>query len=296
MTHIHNYVSAASRANASNADKQSVRLRAPNLRFVAGIAFVASVICTQSCAASVSNPSTSPSATPLPAIASSSTSELKWPTPTIPDDVRLFPIGEQLIVDGMPMQLRGFLSDRSPAQLIETWRRSLGPAVVENTVGTTRVLGKNENRFYITVQIRAAGAGSQGTVAITDLGAFAQSHDARRSSTAQLLDRLPSGSTITSQLASKEGNTSTRHIVVVNTHSEALNRDAVMSMMTADGFALEKEITPDPVDARNLSGPISTAKPLFFKAKNKEAVAMITRTGDKTALLLNTSITLQGFK
>lgn len=296
MIHTQNHVFAASRAGASHADKQSVRLLALNLRLFAGIAFVALAICNSSYAAAVSNSSTSPSTTTLPAIATSGTGESKWPTPTIPDDVRLFPIGEQLIVDGMPMQLRGFLSDRSPAQLLETWRRSLGPAVVENTVGTTRVLGKNENRFYITVQIRAAGKGSQGTVAITDLGAFAQSHDARRSSTAQLLDRLPSGSTITSQLASKEGNTSTRHIVVVNTHSEALNRDAVMSMMAVDGFVLEKEITPDPVDARNLSGPISTAKTLFFKAKNKEAVAMITRTGDKTALVLNTSITLQGFK
>lgn len=230
------------------------------------------------------------------ATAATSNSQSKWPTPTIPDDVRLFSIGDQLIVNGMPMQLSGFLSDRPPAQLMEAWRRSLGSQVVQSTVGVAQILGKNENGFYIMVQIRDAGKGSQGTLSITDLGAFARSTDARRSSTAQLLDRLPAGSTITSQLASKEGSTSTRHIVVTNTHSETLNRDAVMSMMNADGYTLEKEVAPDPADEGRLQGAMRTAKTLFFKAQNKEAVAIITRTGDKTALILNTSTTLQGFK
>ena len=229
-------------------------------------------------------------------VCTSVNAEPQWPKPAIPDDVHLFAIGNQLTIDGLPMQLRGFISSRPVADLIDAWRRELGSPLAENTVGKYRVLGKAERGFYITVQLQAAGNGSRGTIAVADLATFSQSRDERQKSTARLLDRLPSGSSITSQMSSIEGNSSTRHIVVVNAHSEELNRDALMSLMHEDGYVLEKDIAPDAAARRNLSSQIATAHTLFFKAPDREAVAMIVRSGDKTSLVLNTSINLQIFK
>ena len=222
--------------------------------------------------------------------------EPHWPTPAIPDNVHLFAIGNQLTIDGLPMQLRGFVSSRSAADLIDAWRRKLGSPLAENTVGKFRVLGKADQGFYITVQIQAADNGSRGTISVADLATFARSRDERQRSTAHLLDRLPSGSSIASQMSSIEGTNSTRHIVVVNTHSEGLNRDALMSLMREDGYVLEKDIAPDAAARRNLSSQIAAAHALFFKAPDREAVAMIVRNGDKTALVLNTTTNLQSFK
>ena len=222
--------------------------------------------------------------------------EPQWPKPAIPDDVHLFSIGNQLTIDGLPIQLRGFISSSPAADLIAAWRRKLGSPLAENTVGKYRVLGKAEQGFYITVQIQAADNGSRGTISIADLAAFSLSRDERQRSTAHLLDRLPPGSSITTQMSSTEGNSSIRHIVVVNAHSEELNRDALMSLMREDGYVLEKDIAPDAAARRNLSSQIAAAHTLFFKAPEREAVAMIVRNGDKTAVVLNTSINLQGFK
>ena len=222
--------------------------------------------------------------------------EPQWPKPSIPDDVHLFAIGDQLTIDGLPMQLRGFVSSRPVADLIDDWRRKLGSPLAENTVGKYRVLGKAEQGFYITVQIQLADHGSRGTISVADLASLSRNRDERQRSTAHLIDRLPSGSSVTSQMSSIEGNSSTRHVVIVNAHSEALNRDALMSLMREDGYVLEKDIAPDAAARRHLSTQIAAAHTLFFKAPDREAVAMIVRNGDKTSVVLNTSTHLQGFK
>ena len=129
-----------------------------------------------------------------------------------------------------------------------------------------------------------------------------QSHNQRAADSARLLDRLPAGSRITSQMTSEDAGRSAQHLVIVNHHSEDLNRDALRSLMRADGYQVEQEVTPDAADAadaarrRSRSTTQAGGKTLYFNAPGKEAMAVIARNGDNTSIVLNTVAKLGSFK
>lgn len=222
--------------------------------------------------------------------------ESRWPTPRLPDDLASFPIGEQITVNGLPMRLLGFISVRPPQQLVQAFRDSLGKPLVESNTGNKQVLGRAQGDFYLTVHVEAAGAGSRGTVAITDLASLSRHHEQQRISTTRWLDRLPAGSTIASDMSSDDAGKSARHLVIVNAHSEERNRDALLTLMKNDGFQLERDVTADATTRRDLLPQMAGARTLYFKAAGKQAMAVITRSGDKTAIVLNTVTNLQGAK
>lgn len=219
--------------------------------------------------------------------------ESAWPSPSLPPDLPLFSIGQELTVNGLPMRLKGFASTHPPQTLLKELRQSLGQPLVESTSGEWRILGRAEGTFYITVQVEAAGTGSQGTVAVTDLAGMARGIDSQRAATARWLDRLPPGSSIASDMASQDGAQAARHLVIVNTHGESVNRDALLRLMQADGYRLEREALPDAAARSSMPSRFAGATTLYFKAPDKEAVAVIARTGDKTSIVLNTVTTLQ---
>jgi hypothetical protein len=219
-----------------------------------------------------------------------------WPSPTLPDGLDTFNVGDQITVNGLPMRVRGFVSPKRPADLLDEFRRSLGKPLVENTVGAKRVLGRADGGFYLTVEVEPAGNGSKGVVAVTDMKTMIKSHDQRAADTARWINRLPAGSTIASQMTSEDAGRSANHIVIVNSHSEDLNRDALTALMRADGYQLEHEAAPDATQRRSLNATQADGKTLYFKAPGKEAMAVIARSGEKTSIVLNTVATLGSFK
>lgn len=214
--------------------------------------------------------------------------EVNWPQPRLPDDLATFAMGPAMTVDGVPMRLQGFVSRQKPASLTDAVRRSLGQPLVESTHGGKRILGRAEGRFYITVQIEASGSGSRGIVATADLGELVRNHQAIERVKAQWLDRLPAGSTIASDMRSNDGGMEARHTVILNDHDAARNRDAIVTLLADEGYVLERETGPAQAtasqDARN--APAGTA--LHFRAPGREAMAVIARSGSRTAIVLNT--------
>jgi len=223
-----------------------------------------------------------------------------WPAPNLPEGLSTFAIGEQVVVNGMPMRLTGFVSSLKPDALTAAFRRSLGGPFVETATGGKRVLGLSKDGFYITVQVQAVSAndvgGSKGTIAMTDMKAVSRNHEQQRIDRVRLLDRLPAGSSIASDMASEDNGKSARHIVIVNTHGQQRNREAVIAMLGKDGYVMERDVHADGAASRNLPPHMAGASTLYFKAAGKEAMAVITRSGERTAIVLNTVATLQAYK
>jgi hypothetical protein len=219
-----------------------------------------------------------------------------WPSPALPSGLETFPIADQLTVNDLPMRLKGFISPHRPAELLDAFRRSLGQPLVESTVAGKQVLGRAEGEFYVTVHIEAAGAGSKGIVAVTDLAAMVRDHAQGQGAKARWLDRLPAGSSMSSQMTSQENGRQARHMVILNRHDETVNRDALLRLMSADGFQFEREIGVDAASQRSLPSQLAEARTLYFKSPGKEAMAVISRNGDQTSIVLNMTMTLQGYR
>lgn len=219
--------------------------------------------------------------------------EVTWPVPKLPDDMTTFAMGQAMTVNGLPMRLQGFMSRQRPAALLQELRRSLGQPLVESTSGSKRILGRAEGRFYLTVQVEASGHGSKGIVSMADLGALGSNHDAIERVKSHWLDRLPAGSTIASDMLSEDGGKAARHMVILNGLGPAYNRDAVVSLLAGDGYVLEREDGSASTSLAAISANSSGAITLHFRAAGKEAMAVITRTGSSTVIVMNTVTALK---
>lgn len=221
----------------------------------------------------------------------------EWPQIRLPDNLSVFPIGEKMAVGGTPMRMVGFVSPQPPPVLLAALRRSLGQPLVESTSGERRILARAEGRFYITVQVTPSVDGSRGIVSIADLTAPRESEsDAARAASARWLDRLPSGSAISSDVASDDAGKSARHMIVTNGHAESVNREAVLRLMQQDGYRLERETRADARRRRDVPAQFADAAALYFTAPKKQAVAVIVRENGRTALIINTVTELQAFR
>lgn len=210
-----------------------------------------------------------------------------WPQVRVPPQVETFDVGQQMVVDGTPLRMRGFVSRASPAALATSFRELLGEPLVENSRGNTLVLGREEGRYYITVQLDPAGSGARGLIAVTrpplDQQDAADTAAARR-----LLSALPPGSTLASHTSSIDGGARADHDAIVNSHSIGINSEYVQRMLRADGFVLERESTASQaVRARTHVAP--DARTMFFKRAGAEAIAVLfsdERSG-KSVVVLN---------
>ena len=207
--------------------------------------------------------------------------EETWPSPRLPDGLATFGIGQQMNVNGLPMRLRGFVSPLAPADLLAALRTSLGTPLVEDTAGSAQVLGRAEGNYYFTVRVEGTPSGSRGSIAITDLGTASKNYSRHRDDTNRWLDRLPAGSTITSDLSSHEGGQVAQHLVFVNRQGALRNRDGLVALLKNDGYRLEREVA---------AGGMTSAGTgtLYFSAPGKEAMAVIARSGNTTSVVLNT--------
>ena len=215
----------------------------------------------------------------------------KWPVVAFPKFVKPFAIGEKLMVNGLPMRLQSFMSDATPLEVEEGFRQSLGRPLVENTVGNKRLLGRAHGGYYLTVQIEPFSYGSKGIVAVTDLKGMRDEREKWRDTNSRWLNRLPAGSMIASQMNSEEAGKSGSHLVVINDHSESLNRDAIKSLMRDDGFQFEREFTLNSKASSSMPHSLHSGVTLIFKGSGKEGMAVIARSSQgRTALVLNTVI------
>ena len=216
----------------------------------------------------------------------------EWPSVALPDDVQAFGVGEQLIVNGTSMRLRVFVSPRPASELAAWFHHSIGEPMVESRTQGKLVLGRKQGDYYETVQLEAAGGGTRGTVAVTSLKSAQENAHKTRSSLEHWLSRLPAGTRVATDLASRDGDRQSFYVVFVNAQTETVNRDHLVSLMADEGYRLEHEARPPDELNPEAGGPT-----LFFKGEGKEAMANIVRRADgRSAVVLNTVTRLEGIR
>jgi hypothetical protein len=218
--------------------------------------------------------------------------EPAWPAVSLPEGVQRYDIGEQISADGTPLRIQGFVSPRPAAELAGWFRGRLGKPLVENTVAGKLVLGRPQGDFYLTVQLEQLARGTRGLVAVSHQKAAHERYPALREATERLLQRLPAGSRVVSQMSSTEGGRLSRYVVLANPHGVELNRGRVVDMLREDGLALQRE-------ARPAAGPNGArdGRTLFFQGQGRDAMAVLSPNPDgSTTVLLHTLTSMERFQ
>lgn len=93
-----------------------------------------------------------------------------WPQVPVPDGTTVATLSSRMVYNGLDMRPQTFRSCASPQDLLAFYEHAWGPRRVVNTLADgSQVVGHREGDYYITVQLRAAGAGSEGTIGVVDL-------------------------------------------------------------------------------------------------------------------------------
>ncbi|GAB3427965.1 hypothetical protein NX773_00625 [Massilia solisilvae] len=208
-----------------------------------------------------------------------------WPQVRVPQQVETFDIGQEVVVNGTPVRMRGFVSSVSPAALTASFRQVLGEPLMEDRRGNTLVLGRGEGRYYMTVQLDPAGFGTRGVIAVTRPPI--DQHEPADAAARRLLSALPPGSTLASHTSSIDGGTRAEHDAVINSHSIGVNSEYVQRMLRANGFSFEREAGPSKaIHARTHLAP--DARTLFFKRPGAEATAVLfSDASGKSVIVMN---------
>lgn len=204
----------------------------------------------------------------------------------LPPVLQVFDAGQEVVLNGMPMRLQGFVSREPVARLVPALRRSLGEPLVVNRLGDKVVLGRADGGHYVTVQVEAAGSGSRGAIAVADLQraqALQADSEQERRAWAQ---RLPPGSAVHGFMKALDGLQQSRQLIYSNRLGEAFNRDRLQAVLEREGLVLERERAVDgALDDR--PGSSVTGRVLFFKGAGKNGMATINReTGGQTFVVL----------
>jgi hypothetical protein len=194
--------------------------------------------------------------------------EPAWPDVAAADGTVVTSVARQTTLNGLPMEIQLFSSRKTPAELLDFYRRIWGERHVENSLRGTTILGRAQGEFYTTVQIKPSINGAQGVIAVTRLKPA--DRDPRKEF------QPPLGSRMLSDMASEDAGKTSRHLVFTNTQPVDLNRDRLVDQMKEKGMSLQR------IGKQGDDGDA-----LFFAGQNKEAIAVITRAGDHTSVVLN---------
>lgn len=199
-----------------------------------------------------------------------------WPLISIPDNVSTFPIGQQLTANGVPMRLQGLSSNDNQARVAARFRLSLGTPLVENAGATGLVLGRAQDGYYLTVNLQAAGSGTRGWIAVSQLAGTAAT---QARAAADILSSFPAGSRLVSQTSSVDAGKKASHILITNAFDTALNVEHIKTMMRRDGMRLEREKESN-IDRQD------GGRFLFFKNRDQEATAGVYRSSTGQSLII----------
>jgi hypothetical protein len=208
-----------------------------------------------------------------------------WPRIPLPKQVDVFEVGSEIVVNGTPIRMSGFISRATPSELAASMRQLLGAPLMEDRHGTTLVLGRGEGPFYITVQLAPLGSGTRALVAVSK-PAISEQGPPDAAADRHLLSALPPGSTLISHTSSIDPPARADQAAVMNSHSVDINTEYVKRMLRADGYTLEREALP-----AHASLTRATIRPgariMFFKRAGSEAIAVIARDdrGDSVIVL-----------
>ncbi len=190
-----------------------------------------------------------------------------WPTLPSPPDSKSYWVAQYIEQNTVPMQIRGFDSEASVADVTRFYERWFKDKVGfgNSQVGETRVLGARLGVYQVTVQLRSAGGKTLGRLVSAAVYEDGGQTDAQR------IERIgkgfprPVGSQIVSDTLSLDPDQRNRTIVLTNTLSIETNALYLRERMVPLGWSLLQDRT---VEA-------STRSALVFRRGSEEMVVAI---------------------
>lgn len=223
--------------------------------------------------------------------------DAQWPAPPLPHGALTYRVGEQLVVNGVPMRVQGFVSGENRKELAAWFRQNMGKPLMENQIGSMLVLGRPQGEFYLSVQLEIVGHGTRGIVSVSHLKAAYDNRAIAKAELDRMMARFPSGSHLVSVVESIDRGKASRHLVVSNSYQEDLNGNRIAAMMRDDGLTLEQTASVDGAQSHAPSTVAPNGKTLYFKGAGKEAIAVIFRDpAGRVTIVLNTISTIARYK
>ena len=206
----------------------------------------------------------------------------------IPSGVRTVEVARNVLVNGIPMRLRAFVSADSVDAVVEAFRKSLGQPLVESRLGRQRVLGRPQGDGYWTVQIEAAGTGVRGIVAEADLKAAVLARDSVQAAARKWLAYFPAGARLASSMTSVDAGRSSSHLIVTSEQSKAQVAETLVTTLARDALPLEPHSDAQPEEGGRDDAHADAGRALFFKGPGRTAIATLHRGGrGETVTVLN---------
>lgn len=216
-----------------------------------------------------------------------------WPNLPTPAHLESFEVGNQNKLNGIPVRIQGFVSDRSISELNQWYRQKMGGQWVENKLGKKTVLGQRQGDFFVTVELEAMLGGLFGSTtkvvtAIMDLQRPTTQPTRGLDAFGDWAKRMPVNSQLLSHLTDSSDTHESLHLVAVNGHSLALNAHHFRRQFGQLGYQQDTLAVPAVAQRTRRDTEPAPQEKLSFTAPNTEAVVVLGKddTGRSTVVLI----------
>lgn len=209
-----------------------------------------------------------------------------WPAPDLPASMQLTAAGQDIEINGLPVQMHVFTAKTSSQELTQSLRQRLGPQLVTNQLGAQTILGTpiGPQGHYLTIQIYPMGAQSKGIVAISQPVQWREKQADSQIQRQHWQNLLPTETALLSHQTSRDHTVQSEQIIYRNPHSLAYNTQHLVRLLHRQGMVLERMSQPAPT--AHLQHVPSTAQLLFFKGPQQSAVATVHDQDRQTYIVL----------
>ncbi|MDO5505033.1 MAG: hypothetical protein Q4F49_01895 [Pseudoxanthomonas suwonensis] len=153
-----------------------------------------------------------------------------WPDVPLPGDARGEWVSRHMVYNGVNMRTSRFASPLPLAEVEAFYREHWRGRMARDVVAGRTILGHARGDFYITVELRPRGTGTQGQIGISEaLG------DRRRAQPGAGFQR-PSGTRVMEDIIHRDTPRQTRTLHMVNRHSPQQNQAFYQRALSGRGY------------------------------------------------------------
>jgi hypothetical protein len=198
----------------------------------------------------------------------------------VPDDAKVFIVGEDLNINGLPTRIWELSSSQSPDEILAYYRQewqnpaeSKGPGYIEKEAGGWQIISRSDAPYFYTVQVQKAAMGSSfGFLAI--------------SQPMELVNRepdefvKPAGSEILLDLASDDAGKRGRVVQFKNRQSVEANYRFYRGRYMARGWSELSQLPADRTKALLLLNKGNGEVSIVFNRKDNESYGVLVESYD----------------
>jgi hypothetical protein len=196
-----------------------------------------------------------------------------WPALPMPQHSQVQSIGEQVVLNGVPMRMHRIVSSKSPTELLRFYQQFLGGRHTKTETPRGVFLARGDDRYFMTVRISTLDNGLSEVLTSVADGQTAKSNKRK-----PLGFALPAASQLVMDMESVDTGKSARQLIFNNQHSMQSNADAMTKVLREKGYILNPRMSVKGPDSLNL----------IFEGDRREARLVVLHNEQDTLAVLTT--------